>query len=420
MKKLFANLNIEKEQAMLFLLCVIAYTSTYLSRDTFAAVMPNILSQTSVIKAELGIVSTVFLIIYGSGQFISGILADKFPAQLLVTVGLMTSGIVNFLFGFASDVTTMTVLWGINGLALSLLWAPLIKVIISYMDEAYKKKALINISISMPIGTLTAFVASAYFVKVSSFRLAFYVNGILILAVGIIWFLSTRVLLKKLTRHDEAISKAKTEKSSVNLRKLVMMSGLGIIVFMVMCNGIIRNGISIWVPTYLTEKFNLEEFISILTSALIPIINMGGIYFAAHINRKTDNEAKTSVFMFIFAGVSLAILLLIGDFSPIVAILFLGIATFSMQGLNAIIMSLVPAQFMKYNLSATITGFLNGFSYLTSAIGTYSVGVISTNYGWDMTIVSWILVAVFGVTLSFTLIKTWRKFKQNNNSEVQQ
>ncbi len=76
-------------QVLLFFGCFAAYVCAYLSRDTFSAVMPNILSQTEITKTEIGTISTVFLIFYGCGQLISGFLGDKIRSDKLIAMGLL-------------------------------------------------------------------------------------------------------------------------------------------------------------------------------------------------------------------------------------------------------------------------------------------------------------------------------------------
>lgn len=403
-------------QTLLFLASLAAYTSAYLSRDTFSAMMPNILSHTDISKTELGLISTIFLIFYGSGQFINGILGDRFPAHRLVGIGLMCSGLANFFISHSTNALQMSILWGINGFALSMLWAPLVKVLASNMDYDDRKKALINISVSMPLGTLLAFVTSACFSKYADFRLAFQVDGLVIFAVGLVWFAITHTILPYMQAvpplaDPDAKPQTNANKEGGAFAKAIFASGFAFIILAIMCNGIIRNGVSIWVPTYLTENFHLEEFVSILTATVIPIVNLGGIYMVAAVNRRTNNELLTSGLFFAMAGASMSVLIFLGATSPFVAILLLGVTTASMQGLNSIIMSFVPLGYEYCGRVATATGLLNASAYLASSVGSYGVGIISTTWGWNATILAWIFTALLGTVACFVVTRTWRKFK---------
>lgn len=396
-------------QAALFFACLLAYTCAYLSRDTFSAMMPNLLSNTQVLKTDLGLISTIFLVFYGAGQFINGILGDRFPAHRLIILGLAISALVNFSFAFTSTALQMEVLWGINGFALSMLWAPIVKVLTLYTTGAFRKRALVNISISMPLGSILAFASSAMFSKFANFRLAFQSVGLMIGLVAVFFCLVVYRVLPTLQIQTEQ-TPASTAASGQALSHVFILSGLAIITIAIMCNGIIRNGVSIWVPTYLTEYFQLEEFVSILSATVIPIVNLGGIYVVTYVNRRTKNEMTASALFFLLSACAMGLLVFLGSASPVLAILLLAITTASMQGVSSILMSFIPLGFESYGKVSTVTGYLNASAYLASSVGSYAVGIISTVYGWNPTIFFWVLVGGIGFMASAIVISRWRNF----------
>ncbi len=311
----------------------------------------------------------------------------------------------------------MAVLWGLNGLALSFLWPPIIKIITVYMDDDYRLKALVNISISMPVGTLIAFGLSAFIVDRFNYRYSFVINGIIIAGCLVGWLLVSRSAMKSLSFRLTANSEAQANepsrvqsKQNNSLISIFIVSGLFFIIVAVMFNGIVRNGVSIWIPTYLTEYFEIEESVSILTSVLIPIINLPGIYVAAHVNKKTKNEMITAGIFFITALIPLVLLMFVGGISPFVSVVFFGLTTSSMQGLTAVVMSFVPTHFKKSGRISTVTGILNSSAYLAASIGSFTGGVLSSRYGWDMPVVFWVSICGGGVLICAIVAKRWKKF----------
>ncbi len=415
MRRSFHNsfrLNEDSSQIYLFFICLLAYTCAYLSRDTFSATMPNILSTTDVTKTQLGTVSTIFLLCYGAGQMTSGLLGDRFRANRLIAIGLLGSAIANLGFAISETFFQMCVTWGLNGIALSLLWAPIVKVMTSNISDKYRYKCLINISVSMPAGTLIALLLSAVVIRVTGYNTSFMIVAAIIFASFLVWL----VVYEKIKRHFPTLEDKKTiqqEASKTRISTIFAISGLLFISVAVMINGIVRNGISIWVPTYLTENFALEEFVSILTSTALPIVNLGGIYVASFINEKLKNEMITSSIMFGVAAVCMLLLILIGNISPIIAVLFLSVTTSSMQGLNAIVMNLVPVGFKKYGRVSTVTGYLNTNAYIASSVGSFVVGAISTTYGWNITILFWVACSLIGITACLACKSRWKNFSVN-------
>lgn len=80
-------------------------------------------------KAELGLVPAAFFCSYGFGQFFSGLLGDRFSPKLLVFTGVLGSSLLNLAFPFCSSVPLMAAIWFVNGLAQSLAWAPMARLI---------------------------------------------------------------------------------------------------------------------------------------------------------------------------------------------------------------------------------------------------------------------------------------------------
>ena len=80
-------------------------------------------------KAELGLVPAAFFCSYGFGQFFSGLLGDRVSPKLLVFTGVLGSSLLNLAFPFCSSVPLMAAIWFVNGLAQSLVWAPMARLI---------------------------------------------------------------------------------------------------------------------------------------------------------------------------------------------------------------------------------------------------------------------------------------------------
>ena len=156
MKKRFGYKN--AYNGRLFLLCWIAYFSTYICRLNFSAVMPELLGSGAFTQSETAAVSSAFFICYGAGQLFSGVLCDKISARLLIFAGVLFSGLSNlFIFLFSESYTALLVLWALNGIAQSLVWAPILKLAGDYYNEGEKVKFGVDISTTVPLGTLASY-----------------------------------------------------------------------------------------------------------------------------------------------------------------------------------------------------------------------------------------------------------------------
>src|SRR5262249_1480317 len=91
------------------------YALYYFTRKSFSLAMPGIVADLGYTKAELGILGSILAISYGFSKFFSGILSDRSSPRYFMAFGLITTGIINILFGMASSLIVFACLWGLNG-----------------------------------------------------------------------------------------------------------------------------------------------------------------------------------------------------------------------------------------------------------------------------------------------------------------
>jgi OPA family glycerol-3-phosphate transporter-like MFS transporter len=186
------------------------------------------------------------------------------------------------------------------------------------------------------------------------------------------------------------------------------------VLFCIIIQGILKDGVMTWVPTYISEIFNLGSVASILATTLLPVINLGGVYSANYINsRYLRNEVKTSGVCFSIASIALILLLLFGRYHIIIAILLLALTTTGMIGVNTMFISLMPLYFAKIGKVSTVTGILNSMAYVGSALSSFGIGVISQRYSWNVTIFIWFVLAIVGALICGIVKSTWVSAKKD-------
>ena len=356
-------------------------------------------------KASMGLVGTFFFLAYGIGQLVNGLLADKLSPVKMIFIGLTLSAVTNLLMGLSHSITALQIIWSLNGFALSMVWSPIIKIFSVHMPYKLKKAAAFNISTTIPIGTLAAYgLTSLVLIITPDWRIVFFVSSAVIIILSSVCYFFIGGVIKSL--NDTLAEESETSPVSnvkpaepVDKRKFILtflQSGILLVALAVMCNGIIKDGVNMWIPTYLKERYSLSTLATILTVAIIPIFNLSGIYIGQFINNRVKNELKSTGIIFAIATIVLVILSL-GVNNFVLAIILLAITTALMLGANSIMLSVFPLYFAKYNKTATVSGFLNFSSYVASAISAYAFGAISDNFGWSTTQWVWVMVALAGV-----------------------
>lgn len=181
--------NVKKSRLIVIALWII-YASAYFGRTCYSAAIASIVSSGIYTKSEIGLVGTAFFICYGAGQIISGIAGDRVNPFGMVLFGALGSSVCSFSMAFTKSLALMAVIWGANGIFQSMLWAPLLRIFSQTISSELREKAVLNIALSLPVGTVCAYLLSTIIIKYSSWNNIFICGGSVILATFIFGLLS--------------------------------------------------------------------------------------------------------------------------------------------------------------------------------------------------------------------------------------
>lgn len=396
----------------LFLLCWIAYFSTYLCRLNFSAIMPEISAKQLYTETQIAMISSCFFICYGIGQFINGILGDKFEPRKMVFIGLLISGLSNVILFSFHGFKIIIILWGINGFVQSMIWSPILRIAGDYYNESGRAKFGIDISTTVPLGTLASYGVCLVTMLIMPWNGVFLVCGLLVLIVSIIWYYGTgktindmpKVCLNKKTDEPE---------KSLPFSKLIglfVSSGLLVLLLPIALHGALKDSVTQWVPTYMNQQFSTSTSISLILTMVLPIVNVTGAFLAHALNKKLKNEVATAMFFFMVSFVFLIILYTLGSKSLILTIICLALVTNSMFAVNVMTITMIPLHFSKYGRTSTLSGTLNSIAYIGCGLANMGTGYLLNKYNWNVTILLWGAMAVVAIILSFICMPLWNKF----------
>lgn len=402
-----------KLQKLLFWLCWIAYFSTYLGRLNYSAALTEIIRAEGFEKGAAGLIGTAFFCAYGIGQLLSGFLGDKLKPQKMIFTGMLGSGICNLFMGFAGTVWQMVIIWCVNGMLQSLIWSPIIKLFSIWIPEYSRKRFCVHINSSVPIGTFAAYAATAFIIWLGSWRSAFFFSAVCLAVICAVWFFGISKIQKSLAESEQTNANTvhKEEIENISIWRLIRSSGIILICIALIMQGALKDGVTTWIPTYIREVFGLDSAVSIISTTVIPIFNLSGVYLAAFVNGKIfKNELRTcGAFFTICAGALLLLRSLSGQ-SVIITLALFGIATTAMMAVNTMLVSVVPIYFAASGKSSAISGILNSAAYAGGAISTYGIGFLSEAIGWNMTIAVWIVLSLTGVTACIIGKFSWQRY----------
>lgn len=401
--------NVKKSRLIVIALWII-YASAYFGRTCYSTAIASIVSSGIHTKSEIGLVGTAFFFCYGTGQIISGIAGDRVNPFGMVLFGALGSSVCCFSMAFTKSLALMAVIWGANGIFQSMLWAPLLRIFSQTISSELREKAVLNIALSLPVGTVCAYLLSTIIIKYSSWNNIFLCGGAVIFTAFLFGLFSVLYSQKSIAK-TVAVTQEKNRNTKSGFLPAVVSSGLLIIVIPSFLHGMMRDGITNWVPTMITEEYGVLPSFSVFLTVVLPIFNAFGAYIITPLYRKLGcNEMKTAGICGIFALIPMVLLLFIGKMPVVVSIILLALTTMSMYSLNYLIISRVPVRFAESGHTSSVTGILNSFAYIGCALSSYSFGAVSQKAGWNAVIIIWIISAVLTSAFAFTANKKWKKF----------
>lgn len=398
----------KKKTNWLIFLASMAYFVSYLTRLDYSVVMVDIIKTDGISKALASLPITVLAITYALGQLVSGYLGDKFKPEKIILLGLFSSSIMN-IFLTILPVWVRPVLWGINGFFQAMIWPPLVRILSGSLDNDTYKKATLRVSVASSIATIIMYLVAPLIISVSSWKMVFIISAVVTLGFCVLWHFS----FKKIDyRRVKIVKKEKTEGEKVKGAFII----IGVVVFSMILLGFIRDGLTDWTPSLISEAFNLDSETSILSSVILPVFSMLSLSVSAFVARKLiKNEMLCAGAFFLLGAIGIGTMICSNNM--VVKIVGAAVAQGATHGSNYCFTCLVPQYFYKMNKTSLVAGIINCGAYIGSSLAGVGIAFVEKSVGWSGVTLLWLAVGALGVIVSLCFALFWKKFKNNNRIE---
>ena len=385
------------------LLFALTYMVSYMTRINFGAVISAIVEQTGMTKTMLSAAVTGSAITYGLGQILCGYIGDRISPKRLVFVGLLTTVCMNLLIPLCQNNVQMTVVWCVNGLAQACMWPPMVKLMVSLFDTATYGRASTVVSWGSSFGTIIIYLLSPVIIMVSSWRSLFFITAGCGLAMALVWqAFCQEPDFEKPVKADKG---AVTDKKSTRFFTPLLVA----IMFAIMLQGALRDGVTTWMPSFISETFSLSSEISILSGVCLPIFSILSLRLALALYEKLPGDPlRCAAIIFALGAVAALILSFVADKSPVGSIACMALLTGAMHGVNLMLICMVPPFFQRKGNISTVSGVLNSCTYVGSAISTYGIALLSETAGWQTTALVWFVIAALGTAVCVVCSRIWK------------
>ena len=391
-------------------LCAIAYLAGYITRNTLSACAPQMQTQ-GITETVIGGFSSVYFISYAIGQLLNGIIGDKIKARTMISLGLLLSGVSNYIFTVILDTGASemwaTVAYAATGFFLAMIYAPMTKVVAENTEPIHAVRCSLGYTFSSLFGSPFAGVLAAAF----AWQTAFFASSLSLVLMAGATFLCFIALersgrVKYNQFHPMKEQEGKTEKSGT-IRVLIKHKIVRF-TFVALLTGIVRTTVVFWLPTYFKQYLHFSDESSSLIFTVTTLVISLSAFLAVAIYEVLRRKINlTMLSMFGVSAISFLLSFLIP--TPLVNIIFITLAVLFANCASNILWSVYCPSLRDTGRVSAATGFLDFVSYMAAAVSSSIFANAAVSLGWGILILVWFALMALGVVVCIPFENRFRK-----------
>ena len=404
----------------MFLGIFIGYAAFYLVRKNFALAMPDILQQyPQYSKAALGSAMTGLSIAYGLSKFIMGSVSDRSNPRWFMTLGLLLTAAVTFLFGTTPAVygslTAIVVLQSLNGWFNGMGWPPCGKTMVHWWSTKERGVTVAVWNVAHNVGgALVAKFALLGVLLFHDWGAKFYFNALIAAGCAVLVAVLVRDTPQSCGlppieqyKNDYPPDYSTDQERTLTFREIFFGQVLTnkFLWALAMANAFayfVRYGVVDWVPTYLqgAKGFSFQQ--SSFAWAAFEYAAIPGTLLCGWFSDKICGGRRAPATI-LFMALTLVALVVYGlnrhgplwiDIAALVAIGFFIYGPIMIIGLHAL-------DLVSKKAAGTAAGFTGFFGYVFgSAIAGTGVGWIADRWDWNGVFITMIVCCVLTMMFS--------------------
>jgi len=408
--------SIGEWQKKMFWLMWVTYASFYFCRVNISIAMPKIMEEFGLTKSNMGLVLSSLFLLYAIGQFVNGQLGDRINSRRIITLGLLSSALLNVIFGFSGGILgLMIVVWGLNGYFQAMGWGPTVKAMANWFPSNVRGKISGRLGTSYIIGGALSWFLAGSVMKYFNWRFTFWFPSLFCVFIAIHWFIRARnapeeVGLPSLEEQEKGLENTEIrEDTHIGFRKTLKITLLNPYVwfaaFALFGLNIVRYGFMSWAPTYMFEQQGATISMAAYKALAFPIAGGLGAIFAGWASDRIfkNRRAPVAFIMLLF----LALFCYLFKACPannwvlsLILLLFIGFFTF---GPHILLVAALPADLGSRKAASSVTGFIDSVGYLGAFLTGVGTGYLVDKFGWDAGFYFWICGAIFAAVMTLLI-----------------
>jgi sugar phosphate permease len=408
----------------MFIGMYIGYTIFYFTRKNISPALPLISEKLDIDIIQLGILSSVFYVVYGIGKFISGLLADRANIRTFMAIGLFAASIIHLFIGYLNSLYLIVFFWGLNGAFQSMGFPPIAKGLVHWFSPKERATKWTILSSSHTAGTfgvglLVAGILNLYNKGIVGWEAVFYVPGIIgcLTAIFLLITLRDRPVSLGLPEIEDykndmpIIELTDTSMSHWEILKKYIFTNkyIWVLSFANMFIYIIRFGTLDWATIFLYDVKGIDQVSVAIFWTLMPLAGIPGGIVAGYLADRYWNGRCVPINVIYLVLLTFSIIgfyMYSGADNVILTGVFLLLIGFLIDGPQNLISGVQASRVTVKEAISGACGMTGFFGYVGATFSGIGLAYITEKFGWLGMYATCALSAVLCIIL---VLMTWRK-----------
>lgn len=378
----------KKQNTRIFLICYTAYLFIYVARLNLSMAAPGLKDAALLSMEQIGMLGSVFSVVYACGRLLSGILSDRYAPWKMISLGLILCGVSNICFGLFPPFAGIVLLWGVNAFAQSMLWGSVLRILSTIYPEQLAKKRASYMATAVAAGNLVGILLNTGLINRFGIAWAFLVPGAI-----------TMVLSFLVAVNTWRVQPTVAEQTDHGFFRLLKHGDVRKMLIPALIHGVLKDNISLWMTVYIMDTFAVDLERSSGYVVLIPAVGFFARILAPELYRLAGERDKPLLMWGFAASVGGALLLIFCASSAWLAIVYLSLIYTAVSVMNGCFLSFFPMRFAKEGYVASVSGIMDFATYLGTGISSVVFGILIEGYGYGAMFVSWAVLCCLGMML---------------------
>lgn len=379
------------------------YLMQYSGRLNIGFALPLLQKEFGWTSSQLGWISGIGLWSYGISHMITGRLADKYGARLLVTLGGIGSWACNLFVTLARSIGAFTGLWGLNMFVQGFGWSPGTQLISQWYPKRERGKAMGIAVFAAGWSGIVVWLVAGYCARFG-WKAVFTYSPLLLIPGSIVFF-----ILAKSKPADAGLAPYEEEDAEIQEREALEPKKLEHFVLLlknwrfdlgciaIALGNISRYGLLLWIPLYYSKGLGIHINKIFWVSIGLPVGMAAGPLIAGWISDRYFKSARYQIIM-IYSAIAAVVGYLIA-FMPTdsltLGIVLMFLAGFFVYGSHGPLWAFASDMGGR-KMAGTALGLMDTVAYVGAGIQGVFIGWILTMSKGDF---FWMFILIGSVQL---------------------